>query len=127
MFLFKSFKKLDHKQCSMIGFVLAVMSILVTAIVGYGAPLLVGTLQAAGLFHLEIFVWGLALVIFFSSQGLLLFGFPLYYVHDKKSHMTGFQILLYALMWIVLTSAVIFLVSGLLFHTEPVALQELTY
>lgn len=48
---------------------------------------------------MDLFLIAAFLTIYLAVQGLLLFGFPLYYVQDKKSHMTGFQILVYTLLW----------------------------
>lgn len=62
-----------------------------------------------GIFHLDFFLLGFMFTLFVSLQALLLFGFPLYYAQDKKSHMTGFQILLYALMWMVILVGVVIL------------------
>ena len=111
MFLFKSHKRLSHKQTALIGFVLAIMSILASVLVAYGFPLLLALMHKAGVFHLDIFLTALGIVLFLSVQGLLLFGFPLFYARDKKSHMTGFQILLYALFWMVVITAIIVLLS----------------
>lgn len=102
MFLFKSHKTLSHKQQAIVGFVLALMSILSTAVIVYGFPLFAAWLNSKGIFHLDLLLLATVFTIFVSVQALLLFGFPLFYAKDKKSHMTGFQILLYALMWIVL-------------------------
>jgi hypothetical protein len=102
MFLFHRHKKISHKQASLIGFVLAVMSLLSSVLVVTLGSLFAGWLYAQGLFGLDVYLMPVAVTIFFAIQGLLLFGFPLYYAQDKKSHMTGFQILIYALMWLVL-------------------------
>jgi hypothetical protein len=117
MFLFKKHKKLAHKQTAIVGFVLAVMSILVTAVIVYGFPLFTAWLYVNGVYALDLFLLGFILVLFLSLQALILFGFPLFYAQDKKSHMTGFQILLYALGWmIVLVGLLSVLAVGL---TEP--------
>lgn len=102
MFLFKRHKKFTHRNSSLVGFVLAVMSVLSTAIIVYALPIFGAWLNVNGVFHLDLFLLAFAMVLFLAVQGLLLFGFPLYYAQDKKSHMTGFQILIYALMWMVL-------------------------
>lgn len=107
MFLFRRHKKLGHKETALIGFVLAVMSILVIAIVVYGFPILSAWLYVNGVYALDLFLLAFIMTIFFSLQGLILFGFPLYYAQDKKSHMTGFRILLYALAWMVLIVGII--------------------
>lgn len=102
MFLYKNRKKLGHKQTSIIGFVLAVFSLLVSAIVVYIFPNLGAWLNMNSVFSLDLFLLVFMVVVFLSLQGLILFGFPLYYAQDKKSHMTGFQILLYAIMWMII-------------------------
>lgn len=101
MFLFKSHKKISHRQSAVVGFVLALMSILSTAILAYAFPLLGAWLNSKGVFHLDIFLLLFGFTLFAGVQGLLLFGFPLYYAKDKKSHMTGFQILIYEMMWML--------------------------
>jgi hypothetical protein len=107
MFLFKSHKKFTHKQTSIVGFVIALMSILTMAVVAFGFPILMAWLNSNGVYELDLVAVLFAIVFFFSVQGLLLFGFPLFYATDKKSHMTGFQILLYALMWLILMMGII--------------------
>ena len=107
MFLFKKYKSFNQKQTAIVGFVLAVMSILVTAVVVYGFPQLSGWLYANGIYQLDLFLLAFVVILFLSAQGLILFGFPLYYAQDKKSHMTGFQILLYALGWMILLVGII--------------------
>jgi len=111
MFLFKSHKKFSHKQSSIVGFVLAIISILSSVIIATVIPLVMILLQRAGIFHLDIFLTSLGVTLFFSVQGLLLFGFPLFYAQDKKSHMTGFQILIYTWFWMIIIAAVIILAS----------------
>lgn len=56
-------------------------------------------MNAQGIYQMDLFLIAAFLTIYLAVQGLLLFGFPLYYVQDKKSHMTGFQILVYTLLW----------------------------
>jgi hypothetical protein len=102
MVFFRRHKALNHKQCSTIGFVLAVLSLLTTAVITFVFPRVGAWLNASGVYHLDFFLLAFMFTLFMSIQALLLFGFPLYYVHDKKSHMTGFQIMLYALMWMIL-------------------------
>lgn len=109
MFLFRRHKTLSHKQCSTIGFVLAILSLLSIALITFAFPRLGGWLNMQGIFHLDFFLLGFMFTLFVSLQALLLFGFPLYYAQDKKSHMTGFQILLYALMWMVILVGVVIL------------------
>lgn len=108
MFFFKKHKTLSHKQCTLIGFVLGLLSLLTTAIVVFGFPFFGAWLNVNGVFYLDLFLLAFVIVVFLAVQGLLLFGFPLYYAKDKKSHMTGFQILLHALMWMIV---MVFVVS----------------
>lgn len=125
MFFFKKHKKLDQKQTAMIGFVLAVMSVLTSVIIVYGVPMLAGLLNSWGLAHLDLYITVVGLVLFMAIQGLLLFGFPLFYANDKKDHMTGFQILVYTLLWILVISLVVILSSvGLTQHAAPVAVTD---
>ena len=114
MFLFKKHKKISHKQAAIIGFVLAVMSLLTTGVVGYLVPLFQAWMASNGVYTLDVFLLLFAVTVFFSVQGLLLFGFPLFYAQDKKSHMTGFQILIYALMWMMAIVLLIGFVSTLI-------------
>jgi len=102
MVFFRRHKSLSHKQCSTIGFVLAVLSLLSTAVITFAFPRLGAWLNLSGIYHLDFFLLAFMFTLFMSIQGLLLFGFPLYYAQDKKCHMTGFQILLYSLMWMLL-------------------------
>ncbi|MBU0981256.1 hypothetical protein KKC94_01035 [Patescibacteria group bacterium] len=126
MFLYKSHKKLEHKQTSVIGFVIAIISILVTVVMVYGLPLALALLSKYGVYHLNLFLLGLSTVIFLSVQGLLLFGFPLFYAQDKKSHMTGFQILTYSWIWMIVIALVIVAVSLALFQAAPMSVTDLT-
>ncbi len=116
MFLFRRHKKLNHKQCSVIGFVLAVMSLLTNAVITYGFPRFGALLNAQGIYGMDFFLLGFMITLFLAVQALLLFGFPLHYANDKKSHMTGFQILIYALLWmivlILLIAALFMLLNG---------------
>lgn len=95
----------------MIGFVLAVLSLLTTSVVVFVFPLFGAWLNNNGVYNLDIFLMAFFFTIFVAAQGLILFGFPLYYAQDKKSHMTGFQILVYALLWML----GLVLVVGLIF------------
>ncbi len=107
MFLFKSAKKLSHRQTASIGFVLGVMSLVLTALVVYGYPMLDQWLYEHGVFTVQTFLIGLVVTVFLAGQGLLLFGFPLYYVQDKKSHLAGLQVLVYALLSMLLLGAIL--------------------
>lgn len=102
MVFFRRHKTLSHKQSSTIGFVLAVLSLLSMAVITFAFPRLGAWLNLSGIYHLDFFLLAFMFTLFSSIQGLLLFGFPLYYAQDKKCHMTGFQILLYSLMWMIL-------------------------
>ena len=86
----------------MIGFVLALISVLTMALMTYIFPHFGAWLNTNGVYQLDLFLLVFFVTTFLSVQALLLFGFPLYYAQDKKSHMTGFQILLYTLMWMTL-------------------------
>jgi hypothetical protein len=116
MFLFKKHKKLGHKQTATVGFVLAVMSILVTAITVYAFPILTAWLYTKGVYSLDMFLLIFVVTMYISLQALILFGFPLFYAQDKKCHMTGFRILLYALGWelliVLLVAVITALISG---------------
>ena len=108
VFLFRKHKSISHKQASLIGFVLALMSVLSTLLVsvlGFYSFRMVSFSFSPGMSVFILLFW---LTVFFSVQGLLLFGFPLFYAQDKKSHMTGFQILLYALLWMFALLAIFF-------------------
>ena len=102
----------------MIGFVLAVMSLLATAIIAYVPPLVVQSLYANGVAHLELFFFLMCIVVFLAVQGLILFGFPLYYAQDKKSHMTGFQILVYAIVWMLVIFFLVTALSSMLYDSN---------
>ncbi|OGJ46269.1 hypothetical protein A3J23_02995 [Candidatus Peregrinibacteria bacterium RIFCSPLOWO2_02_FULL_48_14] len=86
----------------MIGLVLAIISLLVTAFTVFVFPLFGAWLNVNGIYDLDLFLLVFFFTIFCSLQGLLLFGFPLFYAQDKKSHMTGFQIMIYTLAWMLI-------------------------
>lgn len=126
MFLFRREKSITHKQSAMIGFVLAVMSLLATAIIAYVPPLVVQFLYTSGVAHLELFFFLMCIVVFLAVQGLILFGFPIYYAQDKKSHMTGFQILVYAILWMMGIFFLVTILSSALYDSnESVNLDDL--
>lgn len=118
MFLYRTHKTISHKQASLIGFTLAVISLLVTAIVAYLPPLVVSLLYTKGISHLEIFFFLICIVLFLVVQGLLFFGIPLWYANEKKNNMTGFQIVVYGLFWMLVLYALVAVVSGFLFSTN---------
>lgn len=125
MFLFRSEKKLGHKQTATVGFVIGVMSLLITAIIAYLPPLVIGFLYKAGIGHIELYFILFNVVLFLSLQALVLFGFPIFYAQDKKDHMAGFQILLYGLMWMVILFTVIVLISAQFFATKTLSVDDL--
>ncbi len=125
MFLFRSEKKLGHKQTTLVGFVIAVMSLLITAIIAYMPPLVIGFLYRSGIGHLELYFILFNVVLFLSLQALVLFGFPIFYAQDKKDHMAGFQILLYGLMWMIILFTAVILVSSQLFSTKTLSVDDL--
>lgn len=104
MFFFKS-KTISNRQTLVIGFVLAVLSMLSMGIITYVLPMVGAWLNANGVTELDLFYTAFIFVFLMSVQALLLFGFPLYYAQDQKSHMTGFRILLSALMWMIVLMA----------------------
>ena len=83
------------------------MSLLSTVVILTVGSLFSAWLYANLLFDLGTYLLMFGFTFFMAVQGLILFGFPLYYAQDKKSHMTGFQILLYALFWMVVIVAVL--------------------
>ncbi len=104
MFFFKS-KTITNRQTLGIGFVLAVLSMVSMAVITYVLPMVGAWLNASGVTELDLFYTAFIFVFLMSTQALILFGFPLYYAQDQKSHMTGFRILLSALMWMILLMA----------------------
>ncbi len=125
MFLFRSEKKLGHKQTTLVGFVIGVMSLLITAIIAYMPPMVIGFLYKEGIGHLELYFILFNVVLFLSLQALVLFGFPIFYAQDKKDHMAGFQILLYGIMWMVILFTAVILVSSQLFSTKTLSVDDL--
>jgi len=119
MFLFKS-KTISARQTLVVGFVLALLSMLSMALITYLLPMAGAWLNGQGVTELDLFYTVFIFIFLCSVQGLILFGFPLYYAQDQKSHMTGFRILLSALGWMVL----MMVVTGLVFvkiHQVPPA------
>lgn len=104
MFFFKS-KTITNRQTLGIGFVLAVLSMASMGLVMYILPMVGAWLNANGVTELDLFYTAFIFVILMSTQALLLFGFPLYYAQDQKSHMTGFRILLATLLWMIVIMA----------------------
>ncbi|QQR55453.1 hypothetical protein IPG41_02780 [Candidatus Peregrinibacteria bacterium] len=99
--LFKS-KTFTNRQILAIGFVLAVLSMLSLGLCMLVFPLFALWMNVHGVVQLDLFFMAFVFVFLCATQALILFGFPLYYAQDQKSHMTGFRILLSALMWMLL-------------------------
>lgn len=110
----------------MIGFVLAVISLLSIAIITYIFPHLGAWLNRNGVVQMDLFLLVFFVILLLAVQGLVLFGFPLYYAQDKKSHMTGFQILVYTLMWMLGLVLVSSVVMVQLYKQDTYTLDELT-
>ncbi len=110
----------------MIGFVLALISVLTMALMTTVFPHFGAWLNNNGVYQLDLFLLIFFVTIFLAVQGLLLFGFPLYYAQDKKSHMTGFQILLYALMWMILLVLAVALIFIPINKQKAYTLEDLT-
>jgi hypothetical protein len=101
MFFFKD-KSFTTHQTAIVGFALAIFSMLITAFTVFVLPLLGAYMNKNGVSSLDLFYLAFCITFFLSMQGLILFGFPLYYAQDKKSHMTGFKILIFAILWTLL-------------------------
>ncbi len=84
------------------GFVLALISMLSLALVVILMPFFGTWMNVNGLVELDVFYTAFILIFVLATQALILFGFPLYYAQDQKSHMTGFRILIFTLMWMVI-------------------------
>lgn len=125
MLFFKS-KTFSHRQTAMIGFVLAVISLLSIAIITYIFPHLGAWLNNNGVVQMDLFLLVFFVILLLAVQGLVLFGFPLYYAQDKKSHMTGFQILVYTLMWMLGLVLICSVIMVQLYKQDTYTLDELT-
>jgi len=110
----------------MIGFVLAAISLLSMGIITYVFPHLGTWLNNNGVVQMDLFLLVFFVIILLAVQGLLLFGFPLYYAQDKKTHMTGFQILIYTLMWMVGLVLLCALIMVELYKQDTYTLDELS-
>lgn len=110
MFFLKS-KTITNRQTLGIGFVLAVLSLLSMAVITYVLPMGGAWLNNNGVTELDLFYTAFIFIMLLATQALILFGFPLYYARDQKSHMTGFRILLASMFWMV----VMMLFTGLIF------------
>lgn len=111
----------------MIGFVLAVLSMLSMGIVTYVLPMGGAWLNSNGVTELDLFYTAFIFVFLMSTQALLLFGFPLYYAQDQKSHMTGFRILLATLLWMLVLMAFTALVFVKMHQSEMDSMSLDTY
>jgi len=125
MFFFKS-KALTHKQTAMIGLVLSILSLLTIAVIVFLFPLFGAWLNNNGVYFLDLFLLAFFVTVLFAVKGLLLFGFPLYYAQDKKSHMTGFQIMIFTLLWMMSFVLVISLLAVPFSAQQSYTLQDLT-
>lgn len=125
-FSFFQTKTITNKKALGIGFVLAVLSLFVMAFAAFAVPAMGYWLNSRGVVELDFFL--MIFVFFFTCalQALILFGFPLYYARDAKTHMTGFRILLFTLLW----SLVLFLLVALIavkmhtLNTAPYSLDS---
>lgn len=97
---FKS-KTITNKQALAIGLVLGLISMLTLSLTLVLMPLFGAWLNMNGVYELDFLFTAFIFIFICSTQALILFGFPLYYAQDRKSHMTGFRILLFTLMWMV--------------------------
>ena len=102
--IFKS-KKFTNKQILTLGFVLAVISLICMGITVVVLPMFGAWMNMNGVVQLDFFYTAFMFTFLCSTQALVLFGFPMYYVQDQKSHMTAFRILLSTLMWMVVLMA----------------------
>lgn len=97
-----------------VGFVLGVMSILATAVGGISFELIMAWTDSQFMYDMQMFIGLVMMVFFLAVQGLILFGFPMFYAQDKKCHMTGLQLLVYALLWQVLLMAFVLVFTAAL-------------
>jgi hypothetical protein len=95
-------KTISNKQALAIGFVLGLLSMLTLAAILVLMPLFGAWLNYNGVIELDFIFTAFIFIFICSTQALILFGFPLYYAQDRKSHMTGFRILLFTLMWMLI-------------------------
>lgn len=97
---FKS-KTITNRQALAIGLVLGLISMLTLSLTLVLMPLFGAWLNMNGVYELDFLFTAFIFIFICSTQALILFGFPLYYAQDRKSHMTGFRILIFTLMWMV--------------------------
>ncbi len=98
--IFKS-KTITNKQTLTVGFVLAVVSMLSLGVSVVLLPMFGVWLNVNGVTQLDFFFTAFIFTFLCASQALILFGFPMYYAQDQKSHMTSLRILLCTLMWML--------------------------
>lgn len=98
--IFKN-KEISNKQILSLGFVLAVLSMISMAVAVIVLPMFGLWLNMNGVLQLDFFFTAFLFVFLCATQALILFGFPLYYAQDQKSHMTAFRILLSTMMWML--------------------------
>ncbi len=99
---FFSPKTFGAKEVLQVSFVLAILSFTALALNLFLLGLAGGYLSSIGLMQLAVFATAVLFILTLASQGLILFGFPLYYAQDQRSHMTGFRIILSTFMWMLL-------------------------
>lgn len=110
-FSFFQSKTITNKQALAIGLVLGLISMLTLALTIILMPLFGAWLNYNGVFELDFLFTAFIFIFICATQALILFGFPLYYAQDRKSHMTGFRILLCTLFWMLVLMGL----SGLIF------------
>lgn len=111
LFSFFKSKTISNKQALAIGLVLGLISMLTLSLTLVLMPLFGAWLNMNGVYELDFLFTAFIFIFICSTQALILFGFPLYYAQDRKSHMTGFRILLFTLMWMVVLMGI----TGVLF------------
>lgn len=99
--VFKS-KKFTNKETLTVGFVLAVISMLSMGVSVILLPMFGLWMNMNGVMQLDFFFTAFIFVFLCATQALILFGFPMYYAQDQKSHMTSLRILICTLMWMVI-------------------------
>lgn len=91
-------KTFTNKEVLAVGFVLAVLSMLSMAISVILLPMFGLWMNVHGVMQLDFFFTAFIFIFLCGTQALILFGFPMYYAQDQKSHMTSLRILLCTLM-----------------------------
>lgn len=98
--IFKS-KKFSNKELLALGFVLAVFSMASLGVSVVLLPMFGLWMNMNGVMQLDFFFTAFIFIFLCATQALVLFGFPMFYAQDQKSHMTALRILLCTLMWMV--------------------------